>query len=104
MTTDLYLDFDEELIDREEMEKHIDLISSMTGTVLELKEIHPTRRGFHVIVSAGWFVRSKDRQTVVSVEELTPTETVAFQLLLGSDPKREAFNIMRAHGLDGAPA
>jgi len=114
---DLYLDFDEK-IDIDDFEKRMDIIARMTGTVLEMQEVHPTRRGLHVIV-AGEFRRSpesywitcptwKDKCECVPLfscqRQFTPTEICFMQLLLGSDPKRESFNFMRAHNLGDAPA
>ena len=36
-------------------------------------------------------------------EELEPTEIVALQAILGSDPRREAFNLMRVRSLEDVP-
>lgn len=41
----------------------------------------------------GWHV------VVILADTLTPTEVVAVQALLGSDPRREAFNLARARKL-----
>jgi hypothetical protein len=129
---ELYLDFDEK-IDIEEFEKHLGHIASMTGTVLEIREVHPTRRGIHII-AAGQFDKAPETywitcpswplgessQRILHAMGHTPNckcdpilscqrefnawEIVTMQLLLGSDPKREAFNFMRAHNLGDAPA
>jgi hypothetical protein len=88
----LYLDFDNP-INLEELDKAIYNVAQMSGIKLERLAVHNTKRGNHVIVSAEWLDR----------KELTPAETVALQLLLGSDPKREALNLMRAHNLGDAP-
>jgi len=100
----LYLDFDEP-INADDIEKRIYNIASMVQINLELKAIHPTRRGHHVIVSAEWKAKPIPASYVApkALYELTPAETVAMQLLLGSDPKREAFNLLRAHSLGDAP-
>ena len=97
----LYLDFDKDLvfipIDPDELERRIDMIARMTHTQLELRAIYPTARGCHVLIVAQW-----SREIDPSVD-LTPPEIVCLQLLLGSDPRREAFNLMRAHTLGDAP-
>jgi hypothetical protein len=63
-------------------------------TVLRLVGLRPssdvicyerTRRGWHVIIELP--------------EKLKPAETVALQLALGSDPRREALNLMRVLGM-----
>lgn len=114
---ELYLDFDEK-IDIEEFEKHLGHIASMTQTVLEIREVHPTRRGLHVI-AAGEFRNAPERYWIVCPTwkdecnchpkfscqlQFNAWEIVGMQLLLGSDPKRESFNFMRAHNLGDAPA
>ncbi len=88
----LYLDFDEPL-NVEELDRRIFNVANMSQIKLERLAIHATRRGHHVIVNAEW----PDKK------EMAPAETVALQLLLGSDPKREALNLMRAHNLGDAP-
>lgn len=89
----LYLDFDEP-IEEEPFFRHVKMIASMCFIDLDIKAIHKTERGVHVILFAEW----KDRKS------LEPAEMVALQLLLGSDFKREAFNLLRAHTLGDAPA
>lgn len=49
-----------------------------------------TRRGWHVVIKIG--------------RELEPAVIVAAQTILGSDPHREAFNLMRVQQLDTVPA
>lgn len=89
----LYLDFDEDL-DEKRFAVHVKMIASMCSITLETKAIHKTERGIHVILTAEW----SDKQPI------TPTEIVCLQILLGSDFKREAFNLLRAHNLGDAPA
>lgn len=95
MNRAIYLDFDKPAspYDIEMLEKRILDVSKMTDSLAYLCEFHNTARGFHAIVSVAW----RDKR------ELTPTETVCFQLLFGSDPKRECFNLLRAHHLGDAP-
>lgn len=88
----MYLDFDEP-VNLDELDKKIHNVSNMSRIKLERLAVHLTKRGNHVVVNAEW----PDKK------ELTPAETVALQLLLGSDPKREAMNLMRAHSLGDAP-
>lgn len=90
----LYLDFDEPLDDEASFFRRVKMIASICLIDLEVKAIHKTERGVHVILLANW----QDRKS------LEPVEIVALQLLLGSDFKREAFNLMRAHTLGDAPA
>lgn len=108
----LYLDFDAP-IDPDEIEKAVFNLANMVQMNLELRAIHPTKRGHHVIVNAEWKAlpsageRTRLAHAVIPLKalyELSPVETVAMQLLLGSDPKREAFNLLRAHNLGDAPA
>lgn len=93
MTRLLYLDFDDAL-DEERFNVHVKMISSMCSIVLDTKAIHKTERGVHVILTAEWHDK----------KPLEPTEIVCLQILLGSDFKREAFNLLRAHNLGDAPA
>ena len=89
----LYLDFDEPL-DEERFFRHVQMVGSMCAAKLETKAIHKTARGVHVILTAEW-----DDKT-----PMEPTEIVCLQILLGSDFKRECFNLLRAHNLGDAPA
>lgn len=110
----LYLDFDEPESDAvDELEKRIYNVANMVQIEMELVSILPTRRGFHAIVKAEWPLKlnpgiTQDLpivgNTYLDREELTTMETVCLQLLLGSDPKREAFNLLRAHSIGDAPA
>ena len=92
----LYLDIDEpQSVERvTQLNNQVYRIASMIHVTLELKAVHTTKNGFHAVVNAEW----------PDMKELTPAETVCLQLLLGSDPKREAFNLLRAHTLGDAPA
>ena len=92
----LYIDIDEQhSSDRvTQLQNEIYRVSSMIQVHLELKVVHPTARGFHAIVEAAW----------PDFKSIEPLETVCLQLLLGSDPKRETFNLLRAHNLGDAPA
>lgn len=47
----------------------------------------PSGRGWHLLIE-------------VEPEPMTAMETVALQLLLGSDPNREAYNVNRARQVD----
>lgn len=49
-----------------------------------------TKRGWHVELYSNLYLK--------------PAESVALQAILGSDFKREAFNLFRAHRLSLAPA
>lgn len=89
----LYLDFDEQ-IDEEPFFRHVRMIASMCSIELETKAIHKTERGVHVILAAEWYDK----------KPIEPLEIVCLQILLGSDFKREAFNLLRAHNLGDAPA
>lgn len=89
----LFLDFDDE-IDSEKFLRHVKMISSMASVDLDVKAIHKTARGVHVILDAEW----RDRKPI------EPVEVVCLQILLGSDFKRESFNLLRAHSLGDAPA
>lgn len=92
----LYLDIDEpQSAERvKQLHDQIYRVSSMIHVHLELKALHQTARGFHAIVNAEW----------PDAREIQPLETVCLQLLLGSDSKRETFNLLRAHNLGDAPA
>lgn len=105
----IYLDFDEPT-DIDELQKHIYMIADMTETELELQEVWPTQRGIHVIVAGQWrrdhpkkSVSDNDGAVHSYIPDLQPLEIVCLQLLLGSDPKREAFNFVRAHSIGDAP-
>lgn len=89
----LYLDFDESL-NREKFFRHVQMIDSMCSVDLQVKAIHDTARGVHVILTAEW----DDKKP------MEPLEIVCLQVLLGSDFKRECFNLLRAHNLGDAPA
>ena len=95
----LYLDFDDLHLDVEALETRIDEIADMTQTEMELLEVLSTARGYHIVVTAHW-----RQQGAEAPKQLEPMEIVCLQLLLGSDPKREAFNLQRAHVLGDAPA
>lgn len=88
----LYLDFDQP-IDLDELATRMINVGNMSRIKLERLAVHMTRRGYHVVVNAEWLDK----------KEMTPAETVALQLLLGSDVNREALNLMRAHLLGNAP-
>lgn len=49
-----------------------------------------TRRGWHVVIGV--------------VEYIDPTVTVAIQAILGSDPHRETYNLVRAQLVPNLPA
>lgn len=80
----LYLDFDgavpKGLIDR------VTWMCKLWRWPIIAVRFDKTRHGWHVIIG----VRKK----------LAPPLIVAAQAVLGSDPKREAFNIMRVQNLD----
>lgn len=92
----IYLDIDEKQTPEriEMLNETIRRVSSMLHCRLELVAVHDTARGFHAIVNANWS----------DAKPITPLETVCLQLLLGSDPKRETFNFLRARNLGDAPA
>lgn len=110
----LYLDFDAPE-DIDALEKRIDLVAELVQVDLEMREVHPTKRGCHVIVAAKWPDKPNPQisQTpevvailgpdVIEGPDLTPVEIVCLQILLGSDMQREAFNLLRAHSLGDAP-
>lgn len=83
----LYLDFDGPIpagfLDR------VTWCAQIWGWPLEAVRYDRTRRGWHVVVG----VRKR----------LTPALIVAAQAVLGSDYKREAFNLMRVQGLAHVP-
>lgn len=62
-------------------------LSRLLGLPLMFLEYRKTRRGWHVM--AGW------------PRAFKPAEAIAMQLLLGSDPRREGFNLARVMGPDG---
>lgn len=113
----LYLDFDEPL-DIESLERRMINLSDMVRVDLEMRGVHQTKRGYHVIIAVRWRESSrthwKDCPTWENTchcqplfecqHDVEPLEVVCLQLLLGSDPKREAFNLLRAHNLGDAPA
>ena len=80
----LYLDFDgripDGLIDR------IVWTAKLWQWSIEAVRFDRTRRGWHVVVGIH--------------EEVEPAMIVAAQAILGSDYKREAFNLMRVQSLD----
>lgn len=84
----LYLDFDGAL--------PLDLVNRITATLAMWRwpivaiRIDKTRRGYHVVVGI--------RKRVVNSAML-----VAAQAILGSDPKREMFNLMRVQELPSLP-
>lgn len=111
----LYLDFDS-AVDLDALEKQIAYVADLTTVDLAIREAHPTRRGHHVIVAARWRAALDHWQICPTWEDKchcdplfecqhnpTPSEVVALQVLLGSDPQREAFNLQRAHVLGDAP-
>lgn len=91
----IYLDFDNvgDHGFNEWVEQRVKMIASICAITLEIKAIHKTEHGVHVILDAEW----EDKKSI------EPAETVALQAILGSDFKREAFNLLRAHNLGDAP-
>src|SRR3954465_4047676 len=89
----LCLDFDKP-VDSDQLDKLIDIVADATQVSLLPLSLHPTARGCHALV------RATGR---IGAVELTPMEVVALQLLLGSDPMREAYNFQRARILGDAP-
>jgi hypothetical protein len=83
MATELKLDID---TDRTEiswlgMSRRIDLVESLLGLKEINCKIRNTKHGYH------WYIKIK--------ETLTPIETCLIQTLMGSDYKRECFNLIR---------
>lgn len=84
----LYLDFDgrlpAQLLDR------ITACAKLWGWPLEAVRMDRTARGWHVVIGVN--------------KRVAPYYIVAAQAILGSDPHREAFNLMRVQGLADRPA
>lgn len=92
----LRLDYDEPLNGDgiERLEKRVAFVADIVGIPLELRQIWTsTHGGAHIVL-------------VATTEEkvLLPVEIVLLQSLLGSDWKRETFNMQRARVLGSAPA
>lgn len=88
MTTYIKLDYDGTL--PVDLTYRINWTASVVGLGIKAIRIDRTRRGYHVIVCVRGCV------SAVSV--------VALQAILGSDPKRETFNLVRARGLHKVPS
>ena len=83
----LYLDIDGPL--PEHLESWITTCAKLWRWPLEAIRIDRTRHGYHVVVG----VRKR----------IAPVYVVAAQAILGSDPKREAFTLMRVQQLPALP-
>lgn len=85
----LKLDFDGPL--PRHLESWVTTCATLWGWRLVALRIDRTRHGYHVVVG-------------VEAVNLGPAAVVAAQAILGSDPKREAFNLMRVGKLATLPA
>lgn len=83
----LYLDFDGAL--PRNLTSRITWAVTLWGWTLRAIRYDKTKRGWHVVVGIA--------------ETLSPSVTVAAQAILGSDYKREAFNLMRVQALADVP-
>lgn len=113
----LCLDFDERGTDIDALEKRMDIVADAAQVSFMLLSVHPTARGCHVLLramprkSVDWvpcptWVDHCNCTPVFACQQpkdLTPMEVVALQLLLGSDPMREAYNFQRARILGDVP-
>lgn len=84
----LYLDFDGRLPAR--LVDRVTWCTKLWRWPVEAMRIDRTRNGWHVVVGVG--------------KRLAPPLILAAQAILGSDWKREAYNLQRVQHLDRLPA
>ena len=84
----LYLDFDDSLPER--LEDRIAHLCRLCRWPLVAVRLDRTRRGWHVVVGVRRI--------------LHPAAIVAAQAILGSDPMRETFNLVRVQKLNAVSA
>lgn len=87
--TVIKLDYDHKRLPRDYSDR-IGACNRLLSLGLVRDAIEETRRGWHISL----YVRRR----------LSPLEIVALQAILGSDWKRELFNLARARGLAAAPS
>ena len=87
--TELLLDYDAPT-PPPDLLRRLQRVAWYFGTTVGVVECRKTRRGWHVI--------AKLRSIT-----LPPLAVVAAQAILGSDPQRELFNLVRASRLEAAP-
>jgi hypothetical protein len=88
-STCLLLDFDDPRLDRVAAGERIEMVCRTVGLDVYNYEFTQTARGWHGMV--------------LLCEKVAPAVEVALQAIMGSDWKRETFNLQRALVLAGAP-